>query len=371
MEFRKIILSDEFIEKYKDKKPHKQEISEFTYLRTYSNWLEDKKRRERWYETVKRAVEYNFALYQGPATDEELIKEAEEYYDAVFNLQTFPAMRLLWIGGTPASYQPGAFLFNCAFQCLRTFKSFSESLLLLTQGVGMGAKIDKNPNFPRLKRNVTFIFPNYKWNRSYKENTETKLDDGHLTITVGDSRNGWSDALQLFFEALQDSNDVYCIEFNFNNVRPQGERLKSSGGRAAGPEPLRKMFEKIYKTIVEESDDGHLTSLNVLDIFNAIGENVVAGGVRRTAQLVLFDPDDQTIATAKEKYWENPDKLHRRMSNNSKQYWHKPSYEELREVFRLMEQNGEPGLKNAQAARKRRPDYEGGNPCKLQCTFAR
>lgn len=83
------LLTDEFISQYKHKKAPFTEFGEFVYYRTYSRWLNNLQRREFWYETVRRAVEYNCSLLK---TSRE---EAEELYDNIFNLRQFLSGKFL------------------------------------------------------------------------------------------------------------------------------------------------------------------------------------------------------------------------------------------------------------------------------------
>ena len=56
------LLTKEFLQKYENRKTPLSPIGEFVYLRTYSRYREDKKRRETWFETVLRTTEYNIGL---------------------------------------------------------------------------------------------------------------------------------------------------------------------------------------------------------------------------------------------------------------------------------------------------------------------
>ena len=89
------LLSDEFLSKYKHTKPPFTPLGEFVYYRTYSRWIPELKRREYWWETVQRVVEYNCSLL--PTSTQ----EAEELYDNIFNLRQFPSGRSLWINYSP------------------------------------------------------------------------------------------------------------------------------------------------------------------------------------------------------------------------------------------------------------------------------
>ena len=130
------------------------------------------------------------------------------------------------------------------------------------------------------------------------------------------------------------------------------------------------MFTKIAEIL--KRGNGKLKPIDVLDIDNCIGENVVVGGVRRTAQMHLFSADDLEVRNAKnglftqdaDGNWGLDTKIgHRRMSNNSIFFEEKPTRVQLQEIMKSIRVSGEPGFINAEAARKRRPNFQGVNPC--------
>lgn len=114
-----------------------------------------------------------------------------------------------------------------------------------------------------------------------------------------------------------------------------------------------------------------LRPIDLLDIANIIGENVVSGGVRRTSEIGLIDADDQACIQAKSNLyrqvrgrWEIDKSIaHRQMSNNSIFYTHKPTREQLHWHLQQMRYSGEPGWVNQEAGAKRRPNFNGVNPC--------
>jgi ribonucleoside-diphosphate reductase alpha chain/ribonucleoside-triphosphate reductase len=134
------------------------------------------------------------------------------------------------------------------------------------------------------------------------------------------------------------------------------------------------MFIGIDKIIKRrQSTDGYykLKPIDALDIANLIGEGVVVGGVRRTSEVGLIDSDDEECIIAKENLYKQEngewvvDKniIHRQMSNNSIFYESKPTRERLHWQIEKMRYSGEPAWISAEGARKRRPNFHGGNPC--------
>jgi ribonucleoside-diphosphate reductase alpha chain/ribonucleoside-triphosphate reductase len=151
---------------------------------------------------------------------------------------------------------------------------------------------------------------------------------------------------------------------NYDNVRPQGEILKTFGGRASGHTALRDMFKQIHRAVCRGTSK--LSTVQAMDIMNIIGSCVVVGGVRRSSEITLFDIGDKEVMDAKVNLWSDPSKsefYYRGMSNNSVYFTEKPTREQLVDIFSRVMNNGEPGFVNSEAASRRRPNYAGTNPC--------
>lgn len=281
------LLSEEFLSKYKHKPSPMNQLGNFVYYRTYSRWLSEEQRREYWWETVKRAVEYNCSLV--PTTKE----EAEKLYDNIFNLRQFLSGRTLYIGGTLVSEKFPTSNYNCSFSVVNDFEVFKDAFYLLMIGSGFGFRILKSDvlKLPRVKANVEIIHKYYSSIPKNKREDNTSIqfaNNNMVKIIVGDSKGGWVQALDYFLKILWDKDftDIKTIVFDYDHVRPKGERLKTFGGTASGYESLKSMFSKVDKIIKKEGVNQNkekvkLRPINCLDVLNAIGENVVIGGVRR------------------------------------------------------------------------------------------
>lgn len=369
-------LSQEFLKQYEGVNPFPTDIGEFTYMRTYSRYLPEEGRRETWLETVARAVDYNVSLGSGT------VEEAEKLFHNIFNLRQFLSGRTLWIGGTEISKEYPMANYNCAFVVADELDVFHEIFYLLLLGAGVGFKSTEEDvsKLPRFKQNV--VIDNLSYLNLGKLNRATNTWCGFkyittpttYTIEVGDSKEGWVDALSQFLKVMTVDFPfkVDKIELNYSSVRPKGERLKRFGGYASGHEAIELMFTKIAKLISNNQNDGQLTSTEVIDLCNIIGEAVVSGGVRRTAQIALVDKDDtESVKMKNEIYFQDEDDtwianneiLHRQMSNNSIVYYEKPSREQWKWHLEQMRYSGEPGFINAESASKRRNNFRGVNPC--------
>ena len=371
------ILSEEFVSKYKHSVAPMGELGNFVFYRTYSRFINSLGRREYWYETVKRAVEYNTSI--APTS----IDEAEELYDNIFNLRQFVSGRTFWIGNTEVSKNYPLANFNCAFQVIDSFKSFKDLFYLLMLGCGVGVRVldEDISQMPKIRTDYKLFHADYtpKAKQDRMENTSLNFyADDSVEIIVGDSKEGWIESLAFYFELLTEHNyrGIKNIFVDYSNVREKGERLKKFGGTASGHESLKSMFRKIDIIIKKRAlsisqKKVRLTAVDCMDIANIIGENVVVGGVRRTAEMVIIDQNDNEAINAKsdlytfeDNKWQiNQDIAHRQMSNNSIYFTKKPSREELHIQLERMRYSGEPGFINHNAAAERRPNMKGVNPC--------
>lgn len=423
------LLTDEFISKYPDFPEHMNALGQFVYYRTYSRYLPSKKRRETWKETCRRATEYNVGLGAkhikkiGYAIDiKKHQKEAEEFFDSMFNLRQFLSGRTLWVGGAEGGVAEKYPLsnFNCSYVSVKNWDDLGDMFYLLLVGTGIGFKSTKEyaGNMPPVRTNIKVVHEPFTQRYPLTKEPNTKLhkiniEDGKkAVIHVGDSKEGWTEALRLFLAIHSEKQyeDIIEIGIYYDYIRPKGTQLKTFGGTASGHEPLMEMFGGIVKVFnneidttlapLEKTKDGRskVRPIHILDIGNLIGNNVVVGGVRRTAELFMLDADDYESMFAKygingiwdEEQHQNVIKAvedvglsdiakmlkslptqdrnarplhHRRMSNNSVAFTSKPTEEELSLIFEMMKAEGEPGFVNMEEAKRRRPNAEGLNPC--------
>ena len=358
------LLSDKFLEKFKDFPDHMSELSKLVYYRTYSRWLPEEQRRETWKETCARAVEYNCSIAPTPR------QEAEDLFTNMFNLKQFISGRSLWIGGTEAAKKAPLAGFNCSFVVVDKLKALCDLFYLLMVGTGVGFRIlpsdvEKLPKFNRRIKLKAFRHEDTPWGNP--ATTMEHLSDRSIKITVGDSKEGWVTALEQYLEVMTEADTkIEFVYIDFSRIRPKGAPLKTFGGTASGYKSVQEMFEKIHKVITEgaysyEPKGDKLDPIHLLDICNIIGQNVVVGGVRRTAEIAIIDPNDKWCVTAKKSITAGME--HRYMSNNSVYLTEKPSLKALMEIFESIKVCGEPGFINVKEAMRRRKDFAGMNPC--------
>jgi ribonucleoside-triphosphate reductase len=300
-----------------------QPSQEFVYMRTYSRWLPEQNRRElSWSETVDRYLAYMKGRY-GEKVPAKIWSKIEKHMKA---LGVVGSMRATWTAG-PALDDNHISAYNCAYLAYTDLRAMAEHVFILMHGTGVGFSTERE-----------FI--------NQLPVVAHQTSEGMGIHTVQDSKEGWAEALLAGLEAWYAGKDM---EFDYSQVRPRGARLKKFGGRASGPEPLKKLLD-FTRDIILKAQGRKLTSLELLDIGNMIGEVVVAGGVRRSAEINFSDLNDDAMRTAKTP----PFPVHRYMSNNSAVYRTKPSVVEFMKEWTALAASGsgERGIFNVYALEK-------------------
>ncbi|MBP6945859.1 MAG: ribonucleoside-triphosphate reductase [Candidatus Pacebacteria bacterium] len=309
-------------------------LGEFVYLRTYARWIESENRRETWIETVDRYVAFMKENLGEKLGDEEYA----EVREAILRQEVMPSMRLMQFSGEPAR-KCNTCAYNCTFTAPTKIEDFAEIMYLSMQGCGVGFSVESQ-NIEQLPQ--------------IQKQTNKKIP----THIVLDSKEGWCDALTLGLKTWYAGGDV---EFDYSNIRPAGERLKTMGGKASGPEPLRSLLAFAREKILRRQGR-RLRAIDAHDIICKIGECVVSGGVRRTAMISLSDLDDTDLRDAKKGQFFLTEP-YRSVANNSAVYEAKPSNTELMEewVALMKSGSGERGIFNRGALGntlpKRRESY--------------
>jgi len=270
----------------------------------YCRFIDDKKRREHWPESVDRYMSFmNTQLIKkhGYAIPTELYSELHQ---AILTLEVMPSMRAVMTAGE-ALERDNTAGYNCSYLAVDDVKSFDEAMYILLCGTGVGFSVEskyvnKLPDVP------------------------AKMFNSDTTISVSDSKAGWAKSLRQLI-ALLYSGEV--PKWDVTKVRPAGARLKTFGGRASGPKPLTELFEFVTNKF-KGAAGRKLTSLECHDIMCKIGEVVVVGGVRRSAMISLSDLSDDRMRHAKAgQWWEREGQ--RALANNSASYNERPTVGEF------------------------------------------
>ena len=305
-------------------------LSQTKFYEGYSRWDEELERYETWEESVTRVMNMHREYYKDKMTPELslLIDEAESLYKLKYALG---AQRALQFGGEQLLKHQMR-MYNCTSTYADRPEFFGEIFYILLCGAGAGFSVQRHH-----VENLPNIIDRKKQAKGW---------------VVEDSIEGWADALAVLMSSYFDNGGSTHPEFqgrkvyfDLSQVRPKGAMI-SGGFKAPGPEPLRRALDKIEHLIQGRVLKGEkrLRPIDVYDIAMHAADAVLAGGVRRSATICLFSPDDEEMAKAKTGNWfiDNPQ---RGRSNNSAVIVRD---EVTREQFALLMQSirefGEPGF---------------------------
>ncbi len=332
-------------------------LQDFIAISRYARYSPELRRRETWPEAVGRVCDMHLshyadtslgdaalaALAAGEVNADDLARvgrlgRLHEAIRAAFTAaehrEVLPSMRSLQFGGE-AVLNKHARIYNCAFTYIDRLEAFRETLYLLLCGCGVGfsvqrAHVAKLPPLAPLLSHAPVS-----------------------TFVVPDTIEGWADALhQLMLAAVEGRRVI----FDYSAIRPAGAPLRTSGGKAPGPEPLFHSLTRI-EHIVQRAAGRRLRPIEAYDILMWAAKAVLSGGVRRSATICLFSADDEEMAAAKTGNWlqENPQ---RTASNNSAVIVRaQATRAQFERLFEAQKQFGEPGFYFVED-----PEY-GANPC--------
>ena len=268
-------LSENFIDKYKTKQAPFgfNGLGEFVFMRTYSRTTLEG-RNELWWETVKRVVEGIYNVQKEHIDKGNLgwnamkaQKSAQEMYELIFNIKFLPSGRALWAMGTDliSERRLAASLYNCTFVSSENLKEdpsypFRYGMDMLMCGVGVGFDV----------RGAGTLLV-----KEQSKNTENYI--------IPDSREGWVESIGKVIMSFF-GQPTPIIDYSL--IRPEGAPIKTFGGISAGYKPLEELHQEITKTLSLNSGS-EITQRSIVDIFNFIGKAVVAGNVRRSAEIAL------------------------------------------------------------------------------------
>ncbi len=331
-------------------------VGYLTYKRTYARDMGNGKTEE-FEDTIDRVLAASLTQLHCNFSEEEIMM----LKDYMMNLKVSVAGRFLWQLGTKTVKTYGLpSLQNCAGcvvdEPVRPF-TWAMDMLMLGSGVGYNIQNEHVSKLPPV-------------NKKFK--TPTRQDTASADFIVPDSREGWVQLLGKTLKAALLADNKTTFTYSTQLIRSAGAPIKGFGGTASGPEILVKGITEI-STVLEARKGKQLRPVDVLDIMNIIGSIVVAGNVRRSAQIALGDATDIEYLNAKR--WDLGNIPHwRAMSNNSIVWDGKETLPE--EFWAGYEGKGEPyGLINLELSRAQGrlgdtaypdPDVVVYNPCAEQ-----
>lgn len=324
-------------------------LAESKFYMGYSRWIEPKNAFESWEESVARVMQMHRQKYAGKLTPalELFLAKAEVAYEGKYVLG---AQRALQFGGEQLRKHESR-MYNCSVSHCDRPAFFQEAMYLLLCGCGVGFSVQKRHvgKMPKLQR---------------------RSSDRVAVFQVPDSIEGWADAFGVLLSSYFVGGGTFpeyagCrVVFDLSLIREKGA-LISGGFKAPGPEPLRKSLMKCealldaalnHSTKTALSDD--LVMYQATDMVDVVAmepivaydfvmhmsDAVLAGGVRRSATICLFDKDDNAMMKAKTGDW-NVHNPQRGRSNNSVVLKRDElTRKEWAEIMKSVRDFGEPGF---------------------------
>jgi adenosylcobalamin-dependent ribonucleoside-triphosphate reductase len=338
--------------------------SQLLMRRTYNRPLDDKGTVfETFAQTINRVIGHQQWLWeraQQRELDTQQLMELEELRYLMLDRKVLMSGRTLWLGGTDVAKRREASQFNCSFTHVETVYDVVDVLWLLMQGCGVGFRpiVGQLTGFQEPIRELEVIRSTRTDKDGDQHNTET-FKDGVWTIRIGDSAEAWSKSIG---KLMSHKYPARKLVLDFSQIRPAGERLKGYGWISSGDASIAKAYEAIFQ-ILNRRSGSLLSRIDILDVVNWLGTVLSS---RRSAEIALFEYGEdewEEFAVAKKDWFKH--NVQRGQSNNSLLFNHKPSKDNIAEIFKLMVAAGgsEPGFINGVSARKRAPWFKGANPC--------
>jgi ribonucleoside-triphosphate reductase len=303
-------------------------LGEVVYYRTYSR-LKDDGTSERWTDTVLRVINGVFSIRKNHYLQHDIAWE-ESHWQAyayamarsLFTMEWMPAGRGLWAMGTEFVYERGSMALNNCGACDTTDlpRAAEWAMDALMVGVGVG------------------------FNTAWTGEAAVPDKSDPLMFVIPDSREGWAASVRLMIEAYTKEGRWHT--FDYSKIRPYGTPIRGFGGTASGYRPLKELHERIERYLDDYCAGITDKTRCIADVFNAIGVCIVAGNVRRSAQLALGRIDDATFRELKD-YEKHPEReTIGWMSNNAVIVKTDDDLQRIPSLVDSIMKNGEPGIFN-------------------------
>lgn len=253
---------------------NQQILSDIVVYTKYARYLNNLHRREVWPEICNRYQEMMVQKY--PALEHEI----KDHMQWVLAKKILPSMRAMQFAGAPI-IKNNSRIYNCAYMPVDDIRAFPEAMFLLLGGTGVGFSVQQH--------HVAQLPPIHKAEKRRR-------------FLIGDSLEGWADSIKMIMKAYFGQNDA-LPDFDYSDIRPKGARLVTAGGKAPGPEPLKVCHAHLMAILDRKANGERLTSLECHDLMCHIANAVLAGGIRRSAMISLFSPEDEDMLTCKYGNW--------------------------------------------------------------------
>ena len=305
-------------------------LSQTKFYEGYSRFIDDQERYETWSEAVDRVIDMHANNYK--EKDNELSPYLDEAKEAYKEQRVLAAQRSLQFGGEQLLKHQMR-MYNCTSSYVDRPEFFGEVFYILLCGAGAGFSVQK-----------------HHVNKLPKIQARTKQAKGYI---VEDSIEGWASALDVLMSSYfvgggkHPEYEGRRVFFDLSQIRPKGAKI-SGGFKAPGPEGLRRSLDKVEHLlqgiVMDQKDPVDLKPINVYDITMHAADAVLSGGVRRSATICLFSPDDEEMMNAKTGNWfmDNPQRA--RSNNSAVIVRDQATPEEFNTLMKRVKEFGEPGF---------------------------
>jgi ribonucleoside-diphosphate reductase alpha chain len=306
-----------------------QGLKDYVFTSKYSRYLPEKQRRETFDEAVDRVMDMHRRHFSGKG------KNVDDLIDicsaGMKKRLVLGSQRALQFGGDPI-LRKNARIYNCTTSYCDRPRFFQEALWLLLCGAGVGFSVQLQhiAKLPKIH----------------------KPDGQHRTFVIPDSIEGWADSLGALLSTyfvndgpMKDFSGR-IVDFDYSKIRAKGLPISSGMGHAPGPEPLKRSLELIRKLMDRciTAGQDRLRSIDAYDIIMHASDAVLSGGVRRSATICMFSPEDELMAKAKTGNWFNENPQRARSNNSAMLLRGSTTREMFHKLMQSVKEFGEPGF---------------------------
>ena len=305
-------------------------LSQTKFYEGYSRFKDDEGRYESWDEAVDRVIDMHDKNYIN--NNNELTEYLDEARTAYKEQRVLGAQRALQFGGEQLMKHQMR-MYNCTSSYVNRPEFFGEVFYILLCGAGAGFSVQKHhiKKLPKIQN-------------------RTKQAKGYI---VEDSIEGWASALDVLMSSFFVGGGKYPeyegrrVYFDLSQIRPKGAYI-SGGFKAPGPNGLRRSLDKIEHLlqgiVLDSKEPLDLKPINAYDITMHAADAVLSGGVRRSATICLFSPDDEEMMNAKTGNWFMDNPQRGRSNNSAVIVRDETTPEEFGKIMESVKQFGEPGF---------------------------
>jgi ribonucleoside-diphosphate reductase alpha chain len=332
-------------------------LQDYTFVSKYARYNPDLKRRETWGEAVERVRDMHLRKF--PQIENELRWSFEQ----VKNKRVLGSQRALQFGGKPVESK-NARMYNCIASYCDRLRFFQECFWLLLCGCGTGFSVQKHhvAKLPDFLPEWTDAIESIETLKERDQHIWGKMDPvdaakqyvnrPQKVFVIPDTIEGWADALGVLISSFFGGGDFpeyagYDVVFDYSLIRSEGAPLASSAGKAPGPKPLERALERIRQLLrrcIYAGGQKRLRPIDAYDIVMYASDAVLSGGVRRSATICLFSPDDMEMAMAKIGNWLSENPQRGRSNNSALLVRNKTTKEQFEKLMQFVREFGEPGF---------------------------